>query len=213
MFRWSIAAYQRVFLNLRVWGRENLTPGPKIFVSNHITAWDPFWLLPVLREPLHIVIGPAYAGRGMARFLDAFEQINGMQRRQVVDAGVTYLERGESVYLAPEGQLQEPFELGRFYPGFARMYRRCPVPIIPIALLAPKRHIRDIPCLAKHTGGDEYRMILVLRGLFCVSIGAPLQPELPPVSTEEQDQFLVDLVRERIRELTADVRINQFWLQ
>ena len=149
----------------------------------------------------------------MARFLDAFEQINGMQRKQVVDAGVGYLQRGESVYLAPEGQLSKTFELGRFYPGFARMYRRCPVPIIPIALLAPRRHMRDISRLAKHLNGEEFRLVCVFRGLFCVSVGAPLLPELPEGDADHQDQCLVDLLRTRIAELTEDMRVNLFWTQ
>jgi len=210
-FRLSIAAYQRLFLDLRVWGREGIPAGPKIFVSNHITAWDPFWLMPVLREPLHIVIGPAYADRGTARFLDAFEQINGMERGRVVDAGVSLLQRGESVYLAPEGQLHSPFQTGRFFPGFARMYRRSRVPIVPIALLAPLRDLRENPRKRKLVAGEEFRLVRVLRGLFCVCIGEPMKPELPEGTEDEQDQYVVDVVRTRVVEMIDQMRNHQFW--
>src|SRR3990172_1978533 len=109
--RYPIMVYRRLFLDLHVWGRENIPEGPKIYVTNHVTSTDPFWVLPEFTEPVHIVIGPGYNLPWVAKVLDAFEQINCMpaHRNTVVKKAVTYLQRGEAVYTAPEGDLQDLF--------------------------------------------------------------------------------------------------------
>ncbi len=42
----SIKVYQRFLLDIRVWGRERIPPGPKIYMQNQITATDPYWIFP-----------------------------------------------------------------------------------------------------------------------------------------------------------------------
>src|SRR3989304_8896434 len=103
--RSPIMVSRRLFLDLHVWGRENIPKGPKIYVTNHVTSTDPFWVLPEFIEPVHIVIGPGYKSRVIGKVLDAFEQINCMpaHRSTVVEKAVTFLKRGEAVYMAPEG--------------------------------------------------------------------------------------------------------------
>ena len=55
----SIKAYQFLFHNLRVWGRQNIPAGPKIYITNHITTLASCWVLPGCTETGHVVIGPA----------------------------------------------------------------------------------------------------------------------------------------------------------
>lgn len=210
---YSIRAYQFLFHNLRVWGRENIPKGPKIYLTNHITTHDSFWVLPVFTEPVHIVIGPGYESPFIARVLDSFEQINASvaHRKFVVDAALKYLAKGESVYLAPEGDMQELFSLGRFYPGFARMYRRARVPIVPVAVLAPKNDMTTLP-LKTVVEGRVYETRTVLRGTFCISVGQPLMPELPEGTPDEQEQHVIDVVKHEMESLVEDMRVNKFWL-
>ncbi len=213
-FVFSIKLYQRVFLDLRVWGRESIPKGPKIYVTNHITATDPWWVLPVFTEPVHIVIGPGYQFRVGAKLLDSFEQINCMpaHRKNVVCKAAEYLEKGEPVYMAPEGDMQELFQLGRFYPGVAKIYRQARVPIVPIALVAPKRCMHESPRLSTVVDGHVYRMLNVMRGTFGINVGEAFMPDCPDGSDEEQNAHITALVKTRIEQLMDDVRRNKFWL-
>ncbi len=210
----SIRLYQRLFLDLQVWGRQHIPPGPKIYVQNHITSTDPYWVLPILPEPVHVIIGPGYQSKVVARVLDYFEQINATprHRKTVVDDAVKYLKRGESIYTAPEGDVQETFRLGRFYPGVAKIYRKIQVPIIPIALLAPRRAMKEFPRLKMIVEGHVYRCVMVLGGPFCVNIGEPFLPDLHHGDETKDNQRIMDELKERIRWLVEDVRVNRSWL-
>ena len=212
---YSIKAYQRLFLDLHVWGRENIPTGPKIYASNHIAASDPLWALPLLPEPVHIVVGPGYASRVGARVYDWFEQINAMpaHRKTIVPEAVKYLQKGESVCIAPEGgDLPEPFRLGRFFPDVARIYRECRVPIVPTALVAPQRAIRRHPSLDTTVDGHVYRYFFVQSGTFCVSFGEPWLPEWPEGSDAKKTLYITRGLRERVQELVDEVRHDKFWL-
>lgn len=210
----SIRLYQRLFLDLRVWGRKHIPPGPKIYLQNHITSTDLYWVLPILPEPVHVIIGPGYQSKVVARVLDYFEQINATprHRKTVVDDAVKYLKRGESIYTAPEGDVQETFRLGRFYPGVAKIYRKIQVPIIPIALLAPRRAMKEFPRLKMIVEGHVYRCVMVLRGPFCVHIGEPFLPELRDGDRNADNERIMAELKQRMRALIEDVRVNKFWL-
>lgn len=212
--RIAIGVYQRVFMRLHVWGRENIPAGPKIFVTNHISTHDSFWVMPLFGTPLHIVIGPGYQKRAVAPILDWLEQINALpeHRGSVVSKAVGYLEKGESVYIAPEGDAQELFQLGRFYPGVARIYRGARVPIVPVALAAPKRAMWRAP-IREVVDGRVYETKTVLRGPFCINVGEAMMPELPPGSDREQEAAVLDALHGRMNALLEDIRVNKFWLE
>jgi 1-acyl-sn-glycerol-3-phosphate acyltransferase len=214
LYAFTIKAYQRLFLDLHVWGRENIPSGPKIYVSNHITSTDAFWVLPIFPERVHIVIGPTYHWRFMARLHDAYEQISAVpaDRKTVVPKAVRFLRQGGAVWITPEGDLYEVFRLGRFYPGAARIYLQIQVPIVPIGLIAPKHHIRRYPCLDMVVEGRVYPMKPLLRGTYCINVGEPLWPEIPQGNPEKQIELITSLIKERIRSLMEEVRVNKFWL-
>ena len=209
-----IKAYQRVFLDFHVWGRENIPPGPKLYVGNHITSHDPFYVMPIFTEPVHFIIGPGYESPLVARFLDAFEQINALSEHgaTTVAQAVALLKKGESVCIAPEANIQEPLQLGRFFPGVGQIYRDCPVPIIPFALLAPKRCMREYPKRTTVIGKQVFRFVVVKRGVYCVSVGEPWMPDCPAGSPAKQVLYVTRGVKERIQALVEDVRRNKFWL-
>jgi 1-acyl-sn-glycerol-3-phosphate acyltransferase len=211
---YATKVYQKLFMDFRVWGREQIQPGPKIYVTNHITSTDPHWVLPVFTEPVHIIIGPGYQSKVLARIFDYFEHINAMpdHRKTVVDAAVRYLQKGESIYTAPEGDLQEPFQLGHFYAGVVRIYRLTHAPIIPIALVAPRSAMREWRSLSMVVDGRVYRCIVVLRGPYCVNVGEPFFPDTTDDGGPEEDQRVMEELKERIRVLVEDVRTNKFLL-
>jgi len=200
-------------MDMHVWGKENIPSGAKIYVINHITAHDPFWVLPVVNEPVHIIIGPGYHSAMSARFLNAFEQISAMPNdlRGMVTSAVGYLRKGEAIGIAPEGDLSDVSHLGEFHPGVAAIYRQERVPIVPIALLAPRRRIREYPKQSKTINGRVFRMVKVVRGPYCINIGEPMLPELPEGARKGQNDFLLRVLRERLESLIQDIRTNKFW--
>lgn len=205
----ALRCYRRAFLDLRVWGRNRIPRGPKIFVTNHVTSTDPYWVLPEYPDPVHIIIGPGYQSKLMGWVYDRFEQINAMPvaRHLVVDHAVRFLERGESIYTAPEGDLQDPFCLGRFYPGVGRIYRRSRAPIVPVALLAPRSAMREYPRLAMRVEDRVYRAVFVHRGLYCINIGEPFCPAIRDDLEEEIDaRRIADELRERVQHLVFEIR-------
>lgn len=205
----TLRLYRRCFLDLHVWGRDRIPQGPKIFVTNHVTSTDPYWVLPEYPEPVHIIIGPGYQSKVMGWVYDRFEQINAMPaaRHQVVDKAVALLERGRSIYTAPEGDLQNPFSLGRFFPGVGRIYRRSRAPIVPIALLAPRSIVREFPRLAMNVDGRTYRAEFVLSGLYCIHIGEPFRPQIRGDLDPEVDaRRIADELRDRVQSLIFEIR-------
>lgn len=207
--------YEKLFLNLRVWGIERIPKGPKIYMQNHITSTDPYWVLPLLPEPVHVIIGPGYKSKLLARVFDYFEQINAMpdQRKAAVDKAVACLKRGGAIYTAPEGDIQPLFQLGRFYPGVAKIYRRFPAPIVPIALLAPRKAIRHYPWLDIEADGQVFRGLFCLRGPYCINIGEPIMPDIREDADEIEDNLrIMSELKVRMRELIEEIRVNNFWL-
>lgn len=203
-----------MFFDIRVWGRENIPPGPKIFVGNHVTSHDGFFVMSLVREPMHFFIGPGYGSPLVAGALRLLEQINARpgNHKTMITSAVEYLRRGEAVCIAPEGDIQELFQLGSFYPGVATLYRRARVPIVPIGILLPKRAMREYPQRATVVDGRAYGLVKMVRGPYCVNFGEPFMPDLTSGTKKEQNDYILQVIRERISALIEDVRMNQFWL-
>ncbi len=208
----GVKAYQKLFMDIHVWGREHIPPGPKIYVTNHISALD-VGVITLFTEPVHLVVGPAYKTWLARKILDAMEQINAMpdHRHTVVPEAVKYLQGGESVYICPEGDMQEPCQLGTFYPGVARIFRQTGAPLIPIAMLAPKSRLREFP-FTTEVDGRIYRTVVVPRGPLCFNIGEPLRPDPPEGTDQQQEQFILDALHSSMASLIQDARVNKFWL-
>lgn len=209
----GLKVYRRLFLDCRVWGKENIPPGPKIFAANHITSHE-ILLTTFFPEPVHVIVGPACKSRIVAWLCNYLEFINAMpaHRKTVIPQAVEYLQRGESIFLNPEGDFHEPFQMGPFYPGIARMYRQTRAAIVPIAVLAPKSSLRTRPFTIK-VEDRVYRTVVVRRGPYCVHFGEPFFPECPDATPDEQDTVILKQIKCRIEKLVEETRINTFWLE
>lgn len=208
----GLKLYRWLFLDWRVWGRENIPQGPKIYCANHITSHE-ILLITEFPEPVHVIVGPACKSRIVARLCAYLQQINAMpsHRETVVPEAVAYLRRGESVFLNPEGDFSEPFELGPFYPGVARIYRQTRAAIVPIAVLAPKSSRRTLP-MTINVDGHIYRTVVIRRGPYCIHFGEPFYPDCPDAPGDEQDAAILAQIRGRIEALVEETRVNTFWL-
>jgi 1-acyl-sn-glycerol-3-phosphate acyltransferase len=185
----GLRAYQKIFLDLEVCGKDTIPAGAKIYAQNHVSSTDPHWILPLLPEPVHLIVGPGYQSKIVGWILDRFEQINAMpdHRATTVESSVRCLARGGSIYTAPEGDLQEPYALGHFYPGVAKIFRRIQVPIVPVAIVAPREALRPFQRFDMKVEGRVYRAVFVLRGPLCVRFGEPFLPEFRKDVDEKED--------------------------
>lgn len=194
------------------WGEEHIPEGPKLFCSNHFSSSDPFFAMALLREPVHMVIGTAYGFPVVPFFLDRGEQINayGEHRKTVVAEAVKYLKKGESVYIFPEGDLNDQTELRKFYHGLARIYLTYPVPIVPIGLVAPRRNVREKEKLLGET--FNHRLVVTSKNYYA-NVGKPLRyPELECMEDRARAEAeLTADVRARIAELIRDIKEHKFW--
>lgn len=194
----GLRTYARLACDFRVQGIDLIPPGPKIYVANHVASVDPYWAMAVLPDFLHFVVGPPYALTWLAPALDFFEQINAMpeQRKEVVDRACHWLARGEAVYIAPEGDVQPPFQPGHFYSGLAKIYRRSGAPVVPVATAVAPENIRRYPKWDIRVGDRNYEARMVWDGKICVAVGRPMYPQLRDDLYEEEDN----------RRITTEVR-------
>ncbi|MGC8766006.1 MAG: lysophospholipid acyltransferase family protein [Brevinematia bacterium] len=208
IIRFCVKSYLDVFMEFKVWGRENLNfEGPKIYCSNHFSSTDPFFVITIMEEPVHMIIGPGFSVPVFKTILKWGEQINALSfhRKTVVEKAINYLKKGESVYIFPEGDLNDQSSLMKFYTGVAKIYLGYNCPIIPIGLAAPKRDVKEKATSLK-VEGREYKTRLVLSGKYFANIGKPLH-----FSPEEKEEEITEKIKREIENLIVDLKHNKFW--
>lgn len=212
MYRTWIRMVLHVNYDFCVWQESVLPPGPKIFCANHFSSSDVHFVTTLTQEPLHMVIGRGFGIPVVRVLLGMMEQIKALSkedRHHVVDKAVTYLKQGDSVFIFPEGVLNEQRELMPFHAGVARMYLVHPVPIIPIGLIAPKRRVRYKFSLA--AGRD---MTVVSKNYYA-NIGHPMEfPEAIAVCKQDKvaaEQMICLALQREVSRLIDDIKQNKFW--
>jgi len=209
VYRSAIRIYLRTFVEFQIWGQENLneaTP-PCIYCSNHFSSTDPFFVITLMKEPVHMVIGPGFSVPIAKHFLKWMEQINALpkHRKEVIPRAVEYLKKGESIYIFPEGDLNNQIEFRQFYHGMAKIYQEYPVPIIPIGIVSPRSHVKRKSATIQ-VGEHVYETLTVLSGKYYANIGKPLHfPQNMPV------EEITEQVRKQLEYLIWDIKVNKFW--
>jgi 1-acyl-sn-glycerol-3-phosphate acyltransferase len=198
--------------DFQTWQEEPLPSGPKIFCSNHFSSSDVHFVTTLMRDPLHVVIGPGFGIPVVGRFLHWTEQVKALtpeDRKKVVEVAVSYLKEGDSVYIFPEGRLNMQQELDVFRPGIARMYLKNPVPIIPIGLIAPKRRVKD-----KRSKTAGRQMTVVSRNYYA-NIGKPMEfpraIELAKTDQKQAEQEICSALKEQVLSLINEIKTEKFW--
>ena len=211
-FKISIKIYLTAFLEFKVWGKENIPKGPKIFCSNHFSSTDPFYMITIMDEPIHMIIGPGFSVPFFKHVLKIGKQINALHenRNKVIPTAIDYLKKNESIYIFPEGDLNDQKILRSFYSGMARIYLSHPVPIIPIGIISPIRYVKEKEKNIK-IGETVYRTFTVLTGKFYANIGKPLRfPEYEKKGiTAKNIDNVTNNVKKRIESLIRDIKINK----
>mgnify|MGYP000857679027 FL=1 len=212
--RFFIHFYIHNFLEFKVWGQENFIDGPKIYCSNHFSSTDPFFVITLMREPVHMVIGPGFHVPFFRTFLKIAEQINALpeNRKNVIPTAVEYLKKGESIYIFPEGDLNDQRSFLKFYTGLSRIYLEYPVPIIPIGIVSPIRYVKEKSINIK-VGETEHKTLTVLSGKYYANIGKPITfPDYEKMEDKNRaNELITEEVKKKIEELVYDLKINKFW--
>lgn len=208
IFRSAISFYLKTFLEFKVWGKEKIPEGAKIFCSNHISSSDPAFVLTLMDEHVHMVIGPGFKIPVLRFFLRKMEHINALEenRKNVITEAAEYLKKGESVYIFPEGTLNDQNELLEFYHGMAKIQKASGAPVVPIGIVAPKRYVKENKVNIK-IGETVHKTMLIMTGKYYANIGDELK-----FSDREYDiEEITQTVKGKVEELIDDIKMNKFW--
>jgi fatty-acyl-CoA synthase len=152
--RFTSAALRVLFALIRcpvqVVGKEHMdTPGAKIFAANHTSYFDVLPLMVGLGAPYRFIAkmevhGMPFIGtflRSMGHL--TFNRTDANSRLRQAEEMEQILQRGESVFVFPEGTFTpedgiRPFQLGAFKAAVA-----VGVPIIPVSLAGTRAFLRD----------------------------------------------------------------------
>jgi 1-acyl-sn-glycerol-3-phosphate acyltransferase len=176
--RWLIKLATPWLFKIDVVHHAPLPPGPKIIAPNHPSTTDPFLMLPLVREPMSILIDdrlfkvpvfgkiltqsghvPVVPGNGRAAYETALQLLKG----------------GQNIGIFPEGAvspLPGGFHVART--GAARLAMSTGAPIIPVGISLKREHIRLIET---EIDGQTAVGTWYLNGPYAVSVGAPLYLE------------------------------------
>ena len=170
--------YGSVAVNVDVERRAGLPTGAKIIAANHPTTTDPFMLMGLLDEPIHILITEmCFAMPVLGRFLRGAGHIpvvtgNG---RAAFNTAVALLRQGKTVGIFPEGALS-PLEGGvcPAHTGVARLALAGGAPIVPVGIALEREHILFREA---HGGGKVETARILLGGAYAMTIGRPITLE------------------------------------
>jgi 1-acyl-sn-glycerol-3-phosphate acyltransferase len=171
----AIDIYENLMFDVDIRRHMPLPPGPKILASNHPSTTDPFLILEITPEPVHILIEerlfqvPVF---GSYLHLSGHIPVVPGRGREAYRAAVRILREKKSVALYPEGAISPP-EGGFYKPrtGAARMALEADVPVVPIGVALDRSRIRRIETDVK---GEPVVGTWYLGGPYAITVGSPL---------------------------------------
>lgn len=199
-----IRLYARIVFKLDMLWHEPLPPGPKLFVSNHPSATDPFLIHMVSTQPMSVLISTnAFTVPILGDFLRKIEQIPVVpeQGRQALDHAHRVIKNGRSVTIFPEGDFS-PQEGGFREPrtGAARLALTTGVPVVPVGIHIKREwSYRIVSGISgKRTIGYWY-----LHGPYTVTVGKPVM-YTGDVDDRQRVAEVSQNIMQQIHHLTAE---------
>ncbi|MDX1435250.1 MAG: lysophospholipid acyltransferase family protein [Anaerolineales bacterium] len=143
-----IGLYSTLFQgSVHVLGRDNLPEGPKILIGNHANVTDGFILPYLVKEKLHFFVQEEFFSIKILGpvFIKA-EQIPVVkgEGRKAIDAAKACLERGNSVVVFPEGELNHGKDFHRGRTGAVVLASESKVPLVPMGFYVPDRYMKTL---------------------------------------------------------------------
>lgn len=203
-----MGCYARFLLNLDLLKMAEYPEGAKLFVSNHPTTTDPFFLGLLTKEPMRIMVTanafevPVFRNYLLNAGHIPVDRGKG-KGKATIGKAVEYLNQGKSVGIFPEGSLS-PEVNGRFdvlpaRSGAARIALQAKKPVIPVGIALDKRGIRtkDYQFSDRDTTGRW-----MTRGDYVITVGAPF------AAAGDADNYadvaaVSNLITDEIRKLVA----------
>jgi len=168
--------YAALMFKLSIRRQGILPAGPKIYVSNHPSATDPFMIHIITREHLNVLItAKAFSVPVFGWFLRTIREIPVPleQSSSALEDACQYIRDGRSVAIFIEGKISPPD--GSFLPprtGAARLAVLTGVPVIPVGIFL-RRELNI--CLKSKIAGNQAQAHWCLRGPYAMTVGQPMQ--------------------------------------
>jgi 1-acyl-sn-glycerol-3-phosphate acyltransferase len=186
--------YENLMFDVDILRHRPLPSGPKILVSNHPSTTDPFLILEITPEPVHILIDerlfqvPAF---GAYLHLAGHIPVRPGKGKQAYQAALAKLRQNRSVALYPEGAIS-PLEGGFHEPrtGAARLALESGAPVVPIGVALDRSRLRPI----ETNVNDEPALgTWYFHGPYAITVGDPLT-----FRGDVEDRELVETVSAQI---------------
>jgi 1-acyl-sn-glycerol-3-phosphate acyltransferase len=196
--------YAGLMLKLDIHRHGELPAGPKIFVSNHPSATDPFMIHIVSREHLNVLItAKAFNVPVFGWFLRTVREIPVPleQGSAALDHAHQYIQDGRSVAIFIEGQISPPD--GSFLPprtGAARLALRSGAPIIPVGIFLRREFS---VCIRSKINGSQSEGYWYLRGPYAMTVGQPMRFD-GDVEDRQYVRHISEVIMHQIRLLTHE---------
>jgi 1-acyl-sn-glycerol-3-phosphate acyltransferase len=117
--------------------------GALIFVSNHVTYLDPFWLgIRIYRTLYYMAMAPLFRYSwidSILRWLGAFPVNLESPESSTIKTALSILKRGESLLIFPEGGRSKDGRLTSFKEGAANLALKTGATLLPVAILGGNR--------------------------------------------------------------------------
>ncbi len=212
IYRKAVGIFLSLGCDFCLWKEEEPPEGPKIFVSNHFSSSDAHFVTTLMKDPLHMVIGPGFNVRLLRLYLKWTEQVpaNTKEARgKVVERCASYLDEGDSIYIFPEGRLNPGREMLDFHMGAARLHIATGCPIVPIGLVAPMRRMR------KKEGAFVGHSLTVVSRNYYADMGRamdfPEERELAKTAPELAEKIITGKIKAEVARLIDDIMKDKFW--
>jgi 1-acyl-sn-glycerol-3-phosphate acyltransferase len=174
--RMVLLLFAGLMLRLTIRRLGILPAGPKIFVSNHPSATDPFMIHIISPEHLNVLItAKAFSVPVFGWFLRTIREIPVPleQSSTALEDACQYIRDGKSVAIFIEGKISPPD--GSFLPprtGTARLAVQTGAPVIPIGIFL-RRELSI--CIKSKISGKQAQAHWCLRGPYAMTVGQPMQ--------------------------------------
>ena len=167
------AYYYLAGMKMRVFGKENIFPGPKIIVGNHPNATDAFTLPIIFKEKIIFLIEEKVFDYPLLGYIfrkgDQIPVVQG-KGREALKTAIERIKAGHTVCILPEGKITNTHSVTHSGTGVARLAVETGAPILPVGFHVPSKFIR---IFRSHQRGKETVGSWQFGGTCYVNFGEP----------------------------------------